>query len=160
MKSQAPAFDGKVVSIQVSPEGSGPMRTKRKVEAVAGRGLKGDRYYLGTGSYSDRPDASRQVTLIEAEAIEALASGYAHRLPARDSRRNITTRGVPLNHLVGHEFRVGGARFRGIRLCEPCNHLEEMTGMPVRAGLVHRGGLRAEILDGGLIEVGDSVLPG
>jgi MOSC domain-containing protein YiiM len=159
VKPTAPVFEGQVVSIQVTPEGSGVMRSRRRVEAVAGRGLKGDRYYLGTGSYSDRPDASRQVTLIESEAISALAAGYAMKLPARDSRRNITTRGVPLNHLVGQEFKVGGARFRGIRLCEPCNHLEEMTRMAVRAGLVHRGGLRAEILEGGMIEVGDPVVP-
>jgi MOSC domain-containing protein YiiM len=159
VKRSGRVFEGEVVSIQVSSEASRTMRSRRRVEAVAGRGLKGDRYYLGTGTYSDRPDASRQVTLIESEAIEALASGYALRLPARDTRRNITTRGVPLNHLVGHEFRVGGARFRGIRLCEPCSHLEQLTGKALRAGLVHRGGLRAEILEGGMIAVGDPVVP-
>ena len=74
-----------------------------------------------------------------------------------ESRRNITTRGVALNHLVGRTFRVGGAVFKGLRLCEPCGHLEQLTGRQVRPGLVHRGGLRSEIIETGLVSVGDQL---
>jgi len=101
------------------------------------------------------------------ESVEALDGGirnsdgdrYGIKLSAMDSRRNIATSGVPLNHLVDHEFWVGPVRMRGSRLCEPCRHLDELTQPGVMAGLVHRGGLRAEILNEGLIRVGDGVRP-
>ena len=128
-----------------------------QVRAVAGMGLEGDRYYLRTGSFSKKHDESREATLIESEALEALAREYGHQLTAAESRRNITTRGVALNHLVGKEFRVGAATLRGIRLCEPCGHLEQLTGRKVREGLIHRGGLRAQIVQSGVIQIGDSI---
>ena len=128
-----------------------------EVRAVPGQGLEGDRYFLGVGSYSDRPDPSREVTLIESEALEALTRDYGCTLPPGASRRNITTAGMALNHLVGQEFRIGEVRLRGIRLCEPCNHLEAMTGQAVRPGLVHRGGLRCQILTEGQIKTGDPI---
>jgi MOSC domain-containing protein YiiM len=146
-----------VVSIHVAATGEGQMQPVERVEAVAGKGLIGDRYFLGAGTYSKEPRPDRQVTLIESEALEALARDYKVELEPGASRRNITTRGVALNHLVGREFSVGPARLRGIKLCEPCNHLEAMTGREVRPGLVHRGGLRCEILSGGEISVGDSI---
>jgi MOSC domain-containing protein YiiM len=98
------------------------------------------------------------VTLIEIEAIEALERDYGVKLSPGDARRNIVTRGVALNHLVGKEFRVGEAVLRGIRLCEPCQHLVRLTGQEkVLPGLVHRGGLRAQVVKGGVIRVGDAV---
>jgi MOSC domain-containing protein YiiM len=145
------------MAIHVSPTAEGTMTAVEQVRAVPGEGLQGDRYFRSAGTYSDRPEPSRQVTLIESEALAALARDYKIDLPPGASRRNITTSGVALNHLIGQEFTVGGARFRGIRLCEPCNHLEEVTGLPVRPGLVHRGGLRCEILSEGEIRVGDLI---
>jgi MOSC domain-containing protein YiiM len=101
------------------------------------------------------------VTLIEIEAIEALERDYGVKLSPGDARRNIVTRGVALNHLVGKEFRVGEVVLRGIRLCEPCQHLVQLTGQEkVLPGLVHRGGLRAQVVKGGVIRVGDAVFQG
>jgi MOSC domain-containing protein YiiM len=109
---------------------------------------------LGT-FYKPKPDF--ELTLIEAEAIEALRRDYQVELSVGDARRNIVTRDVPLNHLVDKEFCVGEVRIRGIRLCEPCDHLQKLTGKPVIKGLMHRGGLRAQILTQGTIRVGDAV---
>ena len=162
-------WDGRVVSLHLAREASAPMESVPEVRAVPGRGLEGDRYYLGTGFYSKKSSpGGREVTLIEVESVEALDGGlknsdgdrYGIKLSAMDSRRNIATSGVPLNHLVDREFWVGSVRMRGRRLCEPCKHLDELTQAGVMAGLVHRGGLRAEILNEGVIRVGDVVRPG
>ncbi len=148
---------GEVLSIQIAPNGTDVLKNLEHIRAVEGMGLEGDRYYNRTGTYSDKHDESREATFIESEALEALAKDYQLELTGTESRRNISTRGVALNHLVGKEFRVGQAVFRGIRLCEPCTHLEELSGRPVRKGLIHRGGLRAQIVKSGLIQVGDEV---
>jgi len=129
------------------------------VRAVPGQGLEGDRYHARKGTYSPTHGPSREVTLIESEAVEALRRDYEVEFEAGMSRRNIVTRGVPLNHLVGREFRIGEVALRGIRLCEPCGHLEEVSGRPVRKGLVHRGGLRAQVVTGGTIRPGDPIEP-
>jgi len=150
---------GKVASIHISPEAEGAMRFVRTVRAVPGRGLEGDRYFRAVGTYSDRPGTGREVTLIELEAIEAMARDNDVRIAPGDARRNVVTRGVALNHLVGREFRVGDVRLRGVRLCEPCSHLESLTRRGVLDGLVHRGGLRAQILTEGDIHVGDPIEP-
>ena len=148
---------GTVESINISREASGPMEQLAEVRAVSGRGLEGDRYFNKEGSFSQTPGTGRDVTLIEAEAIEALARDYAMELNPGDARRNIVTRGIALNHFVGKEFRVGEVTLRGVRLNEPCNHLASLTDQKVKAGLVHRGGLRAEIVSDGMIRVGDAV---
>jgi len=150
---------GEVVSIQIAPEATVPLQSVEQVRAVAGLGLEGDRYYHRRGTYSAKPDPSREATFIEIEALEALRRDYDLDLSPLESRRNIVTRGVALDHLVGREFRVGEAIFRGIRLCEPCTHLEQVSGKKVRTGLVHRGGLRAQILRSGLVRLGDTVEP-
>ncbi len=133
------------------------MRSVQRVRAVPGKGLEGDRYFRAEGTYSDRPGPAREVTLIESEAIDAMARDNKIAIRAGDARRNVVTRGVPLNHLVGREFSVGRVRLRGIRLCEPCSHLEGLTRRGVLAGLIHRGGLRAQILNAGEIRVGDRI---
>ena len=149
---------GSVVSIQIAKDAKGDMEDLREVRAVVGRGLEGDRYCNQAGSYSHNPGPDREVTLIEAEAIEAMERDYGTTLDPKDSRRNITTRGVPLNHLVqGREFSVGEVRMRGLRVCEPCANLVKLTGKNVLQGLVHRGGLRAQVLNEGTIRVGDTV---
>jgi MOSC domain-containing protein YiiM len=154
-------WQGSVVGLHVAPEASAPMRSLTEVRAVPGRGLEGDRYYLGSGFYSPKASpGGREVTLIEIEAVEAVSTGRSIKLAAAETRRNIATSGVPLNHLVGREFLVGSVRLRGARLCEPCGHLEELTRPGVMGGLVHRGGLRAQILTEGIIRVGDVISPG
>ncbi|HEX9341329.1 MAG TPA: MOSC domain-containing protein [Thermoplasmata archaeon] len=150
---------GEVVSIHVAPQAEAEMRSLRTVRAVPGRGLEGDRYFIAAGTYSNQPGPGREVTLIELEAIEAMARDNEVRIATGDARRNVVTRGVALNHLVGREFRVGGVRLRGVRLCEPCSHLEGLTRRGVLGGLVHRGGLRAQILSEGDIRVGDPIEP-
>ncbi len=120
--------------------------------AVAGKGLDGNRYF-------DEGNPARELTLIEGEALEALAAEHGIELDAAASRRNVLTRGVRLNDLVGRRFRVGELECRGIELCEPCTHLQSLTRPGVLRGLAHRGGLNAEILVGGELRAGDEVVP-
>jgi len=150
---------GSVVSLHVAPAGAAVMQTLNQVQAVAGRGLQGDRYFAGLGTYSNNPGSGRHVSLIEIEAIEALQREYQVEIDASLSRRNIVTRAVALNHLVDREFTVGEVCLRGMRLCEPCAHLERLSRRGAMRGLIHRGGLRAEILTGGTIHVGDAIAP-
>lgn len=150
-------MSGEVVAIYTAPHKEGRMQSVPSIRAVPGRGLEGDRYFLGAGTYSERVGEGREVTLIESEAIEAVRREDGIDVDASESRRNIVTRGVALNHLVDREFSVGSVRLRGIRLCEPCAHLEEVSGKKIRKPLIHRGGLRAEILTGGVVGVGDDV---
>ena len=133
------------------------MRTVSSIRAVPGKGLECDRYFLELGTYSDRPGPRREVTLIEIEALEAASRDYGIPLLPCESRRNIVTRGVYLNHLVDREFRVGEAVLKGLRLCEPCSHLESLTHKGVLSSLVHRGGLRAQVIREGTIQMGDPV---
>jgi MOSC domain-containing protein YiiM len=146
-------FRGNVVSIFVAREAAMPMEPREEVKAVAGQGLEGDRYFDGTGHWSKTPGVGREVTLIEIEAIEALESERNIAIKPGATRRNVVTRGVPLNHLVGREFQLGAVGLRGTRLCEPCTYLESLTQQGVLSGLIHRGGLRAEIVTGGTIRV-------
>lgn len=148
---------GKIIGIQITSDGEGKLASVDRVKAVAGQGLEGDRYFNRTGTYSKKHKPSREATFIEAEALEGLQREYGLELNPLESRRNITTRGVALNHLVGKAFRVGEAVFQGLELCEPCGHLEQLTGRLVRPGLVHRGGLRTQILETGIVRVGDSI---
>ena len=149
---------GKIVSIHIASVAAAPMIGAASVRAVAGKGLEGDRYFSMTGTFSGKPRPDSEVTLIEAEVLEALARENGIVLAPGASRRNITTRGVGLNDLVGKEFSIGAARLRGLRLCEPCAHLEKLTQAGVLKGLVHRGGLRAQVLVDGVIQVGDAVV--
>lgn len=161
-------WEGTVVSIHVATEASAAMHSITEVRAFPGRGLDGDRYFAGTGFYSKKSSyGGREVTLIEKEAVEALFGGVLNaegercgiKLSAADTRRNIATASVPLNHLVDREFWVGAVLMRGTRLCEPCKHLDDLTLHGVMSGLIHRGGLRALILSEGVIRVGDAVRP-
>jgi MOSC domain-containing protein YiiM len=150
-------WKGKIVSINISPIKRQPMQSINKVHAVPGKGLEGDRYFNSAGTFSEKPGEGRQVTLIEIEAIQALEVERGIALAPADARRNLVTSGVPLNDLVGKEFKVGEVMLAGIRLCEPCDHLAKLTTSEVLPALVHRGGLRAEILSEGIIQVGDIV---
>jgi MOSC domain-containing protein YiiM len=149
-------WSGTVESIHVAPAAKVPTQAVNEVEAVPGAGLAGDRYFLKQGTFF-KPEPDFELTLIEAEAIEAAAREYKVTLSPGDARRNVVTRGVPLNHLVGRDFVIGDVKVHGIRLCEPCSHLEGLTGVPTIKALRHRGGLRAQILSKGVIHVGDAV---
>jgi MOSC domain-containing protein YiiM len=148
---------GKVEAIFIGPEHSGPMRPVGSIRADEGHGLEYDRFYQRQSTAPARRGPEREVTLIEAEALDALRREDGIELLPSETRRNLVTRGVPLNHLVDREFRVGGVLLRGIRLAEPCRHLESLTREGVMKGLIHRGGLRAQILAGGVLNVGDPV---
>lgn len=149
---------GTVAAIHIAEEKGAPLRAVDSVSAVAGKGLEGDRYFRKRGTYSATPGSGREVTLVETEALDGLLREYGIELPAADTRRNLLTQGVALNHLVGKTFKVGGTTLRGTRLCEPCGHMEKRCGKKGSAkGLIHRGGLRAEILVSGTIRVGDAV---
>lgn len=148
----------RVDAIYVTDAADHPMHALDESVAIAGRGLAGDRYELGVGTYSRKPGPDRHVTLIAAEALEALAAeGWA--LAPGEHRRNVVVRGVDLAALDGKEFRIGEVRLRSIRPCPPCGNLERVTGRPgLRAVFEGRSGIRVEILTDGTIRVGDAIL--
>jgi len=152
-------WTGKLESIFIGPRPGQPMVEMNQIRAVPGSGLEGDRYFIPEENSSKKTDAGREVTLIEIEALEALQRDYGITLQRGGSRRNLVTRAVPLNHLIGREFRVGEVTLRGIKLCEPCSHLAGLTEKKVLPALVHRGGLRAKILTEGVLRVGDTIVP-
>ena len=151
---------GYVESLHIATGEGQPMIDITEAHTVPGRGIEGDRYFLGTGHFSDQFSSSHEITLIEKETIESLRLEYDNLsdFTAREARRNIVTCDVPLNHLVGHTFQVGDVILKGIRLCEPCLHIAELTHHTVLTGLIHRGGLRAQILTEGIIRIGDSIV--
>jgi MOSC domain-containing protein YiiM len=149
-------MNGVLEAIYISPVAGVLPQSVPHARALAGRGLEGDRYASGIGTFSVNK-GRRDVTLIEAEALEQFVRDSHHPLAPAQSRRNLITRGVRLNDLVGVDFFVGNVALRGLRLCEPCFHLAQLTAMPVLPGLVHQGGLYAEILEEGALTVGDSI---
>jgi MOSC domain-containing protein YiiM len=149
---------GSVVAIYVAGEAESLPIAQDSVTAVPGKGIEGDRYYDAGGTFSDNPRVDgRDITLVEAEAVEGLARDTGIELPPAETRRNVLTRGVALNDLIGRRFTVGEAECVGRRLCDPCSHLEKLTQPGVLKGLVNRGGLRADIVRGGVIRPGDEV---
>ena len=152
-------FQGQLAGIFIAERKGTDLQSVSRVEAVAGRGLTGDRYFAKEGTFSAKDGPDREVTLIESEALAGLAREYQITLQPAQARRNLLTRAVPLNHLVGRTFAVGPVVLRGIRLCEPCGHLEKLTCVGVIKGLMHRGGLRAQILQGGILEVAAAIAP-
>ena len=146
-------MEGSVVGIYIGAEESGPVTSRDDVEAVAGHGLKGDRYFSEEGW--DEP--KHELTLVEIEALEGANREYDLDLKPEDMRRQIVTRGLALNHLVGRDFTVGEVRCRGIKIANPCSHLQKLTGKKVLKTMMHRGGLRAQIIESGTIRVGDPI---
>ena len=160
MMSGIRTFHGKLLAIGITAEAALPLSSVDSIAATAGRGLEGDRYSEGKGVGQHGPAKPEQeVTLIEQEAITAAGQEYKLSFAHLDTRRNLLTEGVPLNHLVGKTFKVGEVLLRGIELCEPCGHLEKLTCAGIKRSLIHRGGLRAQIVKSGLLRVGDAVLP-
>jgi len=150
-------WQGELLHIHIAPGASAPMIALTEARLVAGTGIEGDRYATGLGTYSHRPHVDRQTTMIEVETLEALARDRNIELAPHEHRRNLTTRGVPLNHLVGHYFRIGECVFYGGRLNVPCLHLEGVVGKRVKAPLLNRSGLNCRIIVSGTIRVHDRI---
>ena len=149
---------GTVEAVLLAAAAEAPLARVEEATAIPGRGLDGDRYSLAVGTFSGE-GRGYQLTLVEAEALEALVASGTD-LTWEDARRNIVTRGIRLNALVGRHFAVGAVECVGRRLAEPCAHLQRLAPDGVLRGLVHQGGLRADIVSGGTIRVGDAVIPG
>jgi MOSC domain-containing protein YiiM len=149
-----------IEAICIARTASGDMHSLADVEAIAGQGLAGDRYFEHTGFYSARPTdpGAREVTLFEAETLDWLRSEHGIEFSASEHRRNLTTRGIGLNDLLGRQFRVGEVLLEGVKDCPPCEHMQGLVGKPVLKPLVNRGGLRARIVEGGTIRVGDAIV--
>ena len=154
--SPLPKLRGTVAAIALAERAGGEMHTVDRAQALADRGLDGDRYAAKAGTFTPAMDTSRgyDLTLIEAEVIDTLTLPEGRSLGYAEARRNIVTHGIDLNALVGRRFRVGNVECRGQRLCEPCAHLERLTTKGALRGLIHCGGLRADVLSDGEVTTG------
>jgi len=150
-------ISGRVVGIFTAPAASTPVVRRDRVIARPGIGLDGDRYALGTGHWSGDRKVSRDLTMIEAEVVESLARSLGIPLDAGALRRNIVTRGIRLNDLVGVRFRIGSVLVQGTTLCEPCDYLARLVHQPILPRLLHRGGLRVDVVSVGEIADGADV---
>lgn len=150
---------GQLVGIFTAARAGGAMESLSEAVLEAGQGLVGDRYYHGVGTFSEKlggtPDV--EITLVDEQEVLRFNEAEGLSLAAGDLRRNLVTRGVCLNDWVGVRFQVGGVLLKGIRLCEPCAHLSRLVVPSLLPGLVHRGGLRAQILSGGPVRLGDAI---
>ena len=150
---------GEVIAIHIASAASEPMQELQSATAVANSGLEGDRYNNGVGFYSQVPTdpGARELTLIAQEALAEVTVETGIQIPLHEHRRNITTRGIDVDALLGKQFRIGDVVCEGVRACPPCNHLDELTGKPLLKPLAHRGGLRARIVTGGELRIGDHI---
>lgn len=150
---------GNVTGIYIAHKAGDDMVSVKEATLEAGKGILGDRYYYQTGTFSDNDTGlnDREVTLIESEKIQAFNAEYSMQISEGQFRRNIVTQGVDLNALVGADFSVGGVYLRGVRLCEPCAYLANLLVPEVVKGLLHKAGLRARIVSGGPIKLGDDI---
>ncbi len=151
---------GVVAGLYVAPNKGAPMQPLTEVRAVPGKGLAGDRYFSGAGTFTGDQRRDSEVTLMALEDLHAVERETGVRLSPGDVRRNVVTQGADLRALVGLEFRVGAVRLRATRLSEPCRHLARLTDARILRGLVHRSGLQAQILTEGVVRVGDAIVTG
>jgi MOSC domain-containing protein YiiM len=152
-------FGGTVEAIAIAEHATEEMRPVEHARALAGRGLEGDRYAAKAGTFTPADDKARgyDITLVEAEVLDGLTLPGGAKIDYAEARRNVVTRGIELNALVGRRFRIGDVECLGQRLCEPCSHLERLTTEGALRALIHRGGLRADVLSDGDIKIGDAV---
>jgi MOSC domain-containing protein YiiM len=148
-----------VTQIWRTPGTAAPMQRVVAARLVAGRGLEGDRYALGSGTWAAYPDLEKQLTLIDAGDVADLARETGAALGPGDLRRNLVTTGIDLPSLVGGWFAIGDALLFGMKRCPPCTHLERLTGVRLIKAMVHRGGINAAVFVGGEIAEGDVVRP-
>ena len=150
---------GQLIGIYVAPVKDAGVMGHQKVSLRAGKGIEGDRYFTNTGknrsNYRGQPDW--EITLIEAEVVESFNQRGGHKFHESDFRRNLVTRDIRLNDLVGKDFQIGGVSFYGVQLCEPCAKLQKKLGVRILPGLINQGGLRAQIRSNGVISVGDGI---
>jgi MOSC domain-containing protein YiiM len=158
-RAVVPWWTGVVRYLHITPRAFLPMRAMPELRLIEGKGIEGDRYMIGReeGFYSHRPEAGRQVTLFEFETLVALKRDANIELGPEEHRRNVTTEGVPLTHLVGRRFWLGETLLEATRLSIPCRHIEEITGKAIFDALINRSGLNCRILQGGTVRVGDAV---
>jgi MOSC domain-containing protein YiiM len=149
---------GVVTGLYVAPDKGAPMHALTEVRAVPGKGLEGDRYFSGAGTFTGDPRRDSEVTLMALEDLHAMERETGVNLSPGDVRRNVVTQGTDLRALVGLEFSVGAVRLRATRLSEPCRHLARLTNERVLKGLVHRSGLQAQVLTEGVVRVGDAIV--
>lgn len=158
LKTSNPDWHGCVVSLYIAPRAAEPMISVSEVHAFADRGLEGDRFFRVSWAAANRPD--KAVSLIEEETLQAAAAELGVDIFTEKTRRNILTRGVPLRELLHREFTVGGVVMRGLRLFEPCAHLEKLSDVSgIFRALEHRSGLKAAILSDGVVRVNDPIVP-
>jgi hypothetical protein len=144
--------EGVVAALLVAPDAEAPLARVEAAVALAGHGLEGDRYARGAGTFSGSEGNGHELTLVAAETLEGILSW-------EEARRNVVTRGIDLNALIGRDFTIGSVVCRAQRLAEPCAHLERLTEPAILRPLVHRAGIRADILVGGPIAAGDRIAP-
>jgi MOSC domain-containing protein YiiM len=149
---------GVVTGLFVAARAGSPMEPRDEVRVLPQRGIVGDRYAAGTGTYSRTAGSGRHVTLIAEEVLDAVRAELGIVIAGVETRRNVLTKGIALNDLVGHRIAIGEVVLDATRLAEPCAHLERLTRAGVRNALVGRGGLRAEVVAGGVIRVGDRIV--
>ena len=148
---------GKVVGIYIAQNQGDQTVSVDRIHVVPGMGIEGDRYFKKRTEVEGRSKTGREITLIELEAIESMCLNDGIQITPEETRRNIVTNGIPLNELVGHIFFIGEIQLRGVRLCEPCQYLANKTDPRILPAMVHRGGLRADILTEGNIHINDSI---
>lgn len=153
------SWSGRLLAIHITEQAAADMQELPEARLIAGIGIENDRYATGRGTYSKKPQPERQVTLIEGETLEAIQRDHGIELAPHETRRNLLTRGVPLNHLVGHVFRVGEVELFGGRLNVPCVYLDKLLGKPLFGPLTNRSGLNCTITKGGVIRPGDAITP-
>ncbi len=157
--TQGYPWSGRLIASFIAEQASMEMEELPAARLIEGVGIEGDRYATGRGTYSYKPHEDRQCTLIEMETLDALRRDHGLTLEPHESRRNLTTQGVPLNHLVGRHFRVGEVVLFGGRLNVPCKYLDELLGRPLFNPLLNRSGLNCRIIKGGVIRPGDVIEP-
>jgi MOSC domain-containing protein YiiM len=151
---------GSVIALFIVDRRAAPMEKVEQLDARAGQGIEGDRYFLGTGTYSKKPEPGRQITLIKSEVLESLKEHLQITVKPEESRRNVLTRGIEINDLIGAEFFVGPVRLRAHRLTQPCLYLEMLLDQPgLYKELWDNGGISCEILSDGVIKEGDIITP-
>lgn len=151
-------FEGRLAAICIAAKKGQDLKQVQEIEAIEGCGLAGDRFCRAPAS-AKTAEPDREVTLIEEEALDGLLIEFRLTLTPTQARRNLLTQGIAVNHLVGRDFQIGEVVLHGMRLCEPCEHLEKLTTHGVKDGLRHRGGLRARIVRGGTLRQGDVIRP-
>ncbi len=149
---------GRVVGLFIVDRRAEPMKRVERLSALAGQGIEGDRYLLGTGTYSKKPEPGRQITLIQSEVLESLKDKFDITVKPEESRRNVLTEGIEINDLIGTEFFVGTVRLHAHRKTEPCKYLENLLDQPgLYNELWGNGGVSCEILTDGIIKEGDLI---